>query len=394
MRIPMLKSALLSLAVSVGATGSALADYDDLPRLLVIGTPSTQTGSFASTNGWAAIYQEQTGKSARVVPEDSEMQRYRRLVERKDIALSSVTAAEMRYQLEGIDSYMNTTPAAQRMVWHHNDTPWGFVVSGDSELETMEDLKSGDVRVAQGAFSPAMTTTVREAMPGYLGLTPEEAEEVFRYVPASSYAENCRSVVEGRADVAWCAPISSVLSEMEGAPGGIRWLDMEVDNKEAWSGFLEHSPMSIPAEIGFGVKTAVGVGGLTSNFIYSATPEADADFVYTLVKWFHENYDDYKGTHPLASRMSLDVTRDYMKSSPLPLHEGTIRYLKEIDEWSEEDEALNQEAIEQMDAWVSARKAVMEEAREKRITPDADNEEFVAIHEKHTKDLEGFKSRL
>ena len=47
-----------------------------------------------------------------------------------------------------------------------------------------------------------------------------------------------------------------------------------------------------------------------------------------------------------------------------------------------------------MDSWVEARKAVMEEAREKRITPSADNEEFVKLHEKHTRDLEGFKSRL
>lgn len=394
MKIPFLRPALLSLAVTVGAAGAAQGNVDDLPRLLVIGTPSTQTGSFASTNGWAAIYQEQTGKAARVVPEDSEMQRYRRLVERQDIALSSVTAAEMRYQLEGIDSYAAAPVSAQRMVWHHNDTPWGFVVSGDSDIETMEDLKAGDVRVAQGAFSPAMTTTVRKAMPAYLGVSEDEAEDVFNYVPASSYAENCRSVVEGRADVAWCAPISSVLSEMEGAPGGIRWLNMDVDDKEAWEGFLQYSPMSIPATIQFGVKTAVGVDGLTSNFIYATRPEMDADAVYALVKWMHENYDEYKGSHPLATRMSLDVTRSYMKSSPIPLHEGTVRYLKEIGEWSEEDEQLRKEAIEHMDSWVEARKAVMEEAREKRITPSADNEEFVKLHEKHTRDLEGFKSRL
>ncbi|MFW5823360.1 MAG: TAXI family TRAP transporter solute-binding subunit [Marinobacter sp.] len=394
MRMPFLKPAMLSLAVTLGATGTAMADYDDLPRLLVVGTPSTQTGSFASTNGWAAVYQEQTDKSARIVPEDSEMQRYKRLVERKDIALSSVTGAEMRYQLEGIDSYMNAKPSAQRMVWHHNDTPWGFVVSGDSDLESMEDLKDGDLKVAQGAFSPAMTTSVREAMPGYLGLSKDEAEEMFNYVPASSYAENCRSVVEGRADVAWCSPISSVLSEMEGSPDGIRWLDMDVDNKEAWEGFLEHSPMSIPAEIAFGVDSAVGKGGLTSNFIYASTPETDADMVYALVKWFHERHDDYKGSHPLASRMNLDVTRQYMKNSPLPVHEGTVRYLKEIGEWTDEDEKRNQAAIEQVDAWVEAREAVLAEAREKRIEPSADNEDFVAIHEKHTKDLEGFRSRL
>lgn len=393
MKRRVLAPALLSLGVAMGSAG-VQASNDALPRLLVIGTPGTQTGSFASTNGWAAIYQDQTDKSARIVPEDSEMQRYKRLTERRDITLSSVTAAEMRYQIEGIDGYASTKPVAQRMIWHHNDTPWGFVVSGDSDLETMEDLKSGDVKVAQGVFSPPMTTTVREAMPAFLGLSPEEAEETFQYVPASSYVENCRSVVEGKADVAWCSPISSVLSEMEGAPGGIRWLPMDLDNKEGWEGFMEYSPMSIPAKITFGVSTAKGVDGLTSNFIYASPADADADFAYTLAKWFHESYDDYKGTHPLATRMSLDVFRDYMDRSSVPVHEGTVRYLKEIGEWTEEDEAANQASIEKMDRWIEARKAALEEAREKRIVPDADNEDFMAIVNKHTEGLEGFSSRL
>ncbi|MFC4261119.1 TAXI family TRAP transporter solute-binding subunit [Marinobacter lacisalsi] len=388
-----LAPALLSLGVAMGSAG-VQANNDALPRLLVIGTPGTQTGSFASTNGWAAIYQDQTDKAARIVPEDSEMQRYKRLTERRDITLSSVTAAEMRYQIEGIDGYASTKPVAQRMIWHHNDTPWGFVVSGDSDLETMEDLKSGDVKVAQGVFSPPMTTTVRKAMPAFLGLSPEEAEETFDYVPASSYVENCRSVVEGKADVAWCSPISSVLSEMEGAPGGIRWLPMDLDNQEGWEGFMEYSPMSIPAEITFGVSTAKGVDGLTSNFIYASPADADADFAYTLAKWFHESYDDYKGTHPLATRMSLDVFRDYMDRSSVPVHEGTVRYLKEIGEWTEEDEAANQASIEKMDRWIEARKAALEEARDKRIVPDADNEEFMAIFNRHTEGLEGFSSRL
>lgn len=43
-----------------------------------------------------------------------------------------------------------------------------------------------------------------------------------------------------------------------------------------------------------------------------------------------------------------------------------------------------------MDRWIDA----LEEAREKRIVPDADNEEFMAMFNKHTEDLEGFSSRL
>ncbi|NWN91796.1 TAXI family TRAP transporter solute-binding subunit [Marinobacter adhaerens] len=387
-------SMALSGTVAIGSAGLAQADDGDLPRLLVVGTPSAQTGSFASTNGWAAIFQDQTSSAARIVPEDSETQRYKRLTERRDITMSSVSVAEMQYQIEGRDSYAATKPVAQRIIWHHNDTPWGWVVSGDSDIQTVEDLKRGDVKLAQGVFSPVMTRTARKSMPAYLGVSPEKADEIFEYVPASSYVENCRSVVEGKADAAWCSPISSVLSEMEGAPGGIRWLSMDTENKDAWERLLDHSPMTIPTTFTFGVSSAIGVDGVTSTFVYSAPADVSDDFAYAMAKWFHQSYDDYKKTHGLATRMQLDVFKSFVKSSPLPLHEGTVRYLKEIGAWSDEEEAFNQEAIAQVDGWIEARKKAMDEARDKRIVPDPDNKEFMAILERHTEGLETFRSRL
>lgn len=388
-----LLSLACALAIGVSAGAAQAEDYD-LPRLLVIGTPGTSSGSFASTNGWAPILKDQVGTNSRVVPEDSEPQRYRRLTQRRDINMSSVSSAEMRFQIEGIGAYASMEPVAQRMVWHHNDTPWGFVVSGDSDIETMEDLKKGGVRVAQGAFSPPMTTAVQKALPAYLGMTEEEASEQMEFVPASSYVENCRSVVEGKADVAYCATISSVLSEMEGAPGGIRWLNMDIDDKEAWAGYLEHRPMVVPTTITMGVSTAKGVDGLASNFVYSVPADADDSFAYSLAKWFHQSFDDYKGAHPLATRMDVEIFRDYLDRSPIPVHEGTVRYLKEIDVWTDEDDAWNNEAIEKMDAWIEARKAALVEAQEKGVEISHNNEDFMAIYRKHTEDLEGFRSRL
>ncbi len=385
----------IATALALGlSTGAVQAEDYNLPRLLVIGTPGTSSGSFASTNGWAPVLKKHTGTNARIVPEDSEAQRYRRLIERRDIHISSVSAAEIRSQVEGIGAYAGIKAVAQRVVWHHNDTPWGFVVSGGSDLETMDDLKQNGIRVAVGAFSPPMISTARDALPAYLGLSREEAENLLTFVPASSYVENCRSVVEGKADVAYCATVSSVLAEMEGAPGSIRWLDMDQSNTEAWNAYLEHRPMTIPATINMGVRTAQGVGGLTSNFLYSVPADVDADFAYDMARWFHKAYDEYRSSHALSARMSLEAFRDYLDRSPVPVHEGTVRYLKEIGAWTEEDDVWNQEAIEKMDAWISAREAAMAEARDRRLAPGQNNEEYMAIFRKHTEGLEGFRTRL
>ena len=398
MKITSLKY-LLGAGVLALASGS-VADTDAnrsayaMPHLLVIGTPGTSSGSFASTNGWGPLLQQDLGSNVRVVPEDSEIQRHRRLTERRDLALSSVSAAEMRFQIQGIGHYATMMPVPQRVIWHHNDTPWTFVVSGDSDLHTMDDLNRAGLRVAQGQFSIPMMITVRDGLPAYLGMTPEEGTARFNYIAASSYVENCRSVIEGRADVAYCATVSSVLAEMEGAPGGIRWLSMDLDDEAGWQGFLEHSPMAVPGTINMGVASARGVDGLASNFLYAAPADLDEERACTLAKWFHQAFDLYKGSHPLSTRMSLEVFRDYLNRSPLPIHEGTVRYLKEIGAWTEQDDQWNQEAIVKMDSWIAARQAALAEAQEKGIQPSRNNEAFMAIVEKHSQGLEGFRTRL
>jgi len=384
----------VATALTLGAASVAQAAEYDWPRLLVVGTPGTSSASFASTNGWGPLLQKNGGSTVRVVPEDSEVMRYRRLTQRRDIAISSVSAAEIRFQVQGIGGYASMEAVPQRVLWHHNDTPWGYVVAGDSDLKNIEDIKKGGVRVAKGMFSPPMIAAVTEALPAFVGMTPEQAKEKLEYVPASSYAENCRSVVEGKADVAYCAPVSSVLSEMEGAPGSIRWLSLENDNQEGWDGYLNYRPMLIPTEIDLGVSTAQGVGGATSNFLYVVPADADTDFAYNMAKWFHESFDAYKGTHPMAARMSLELFRGYLDRSPLPVHEGTVKYLREIGAWTEQDDAWNNAAIKKMDRWIAARKAALAEAREKDVEIRFENQAFLDIIAKHTEGLEGFRSRL
>ncbi|MGR3565592.1 MAG: TAXI family TRAP transporter solute-binding subunit [Heliomarina sp.] len=386
--------AVTALVLSLGLAGGAAAEDFEWPRLLVIGTPGTSSGSFASTNGWGPILQKETGTTVRIVPEDSETQRYRRLTDREDIAISSVSASEMRYQIQGIDGYSQTKPVAQRILWHHNDTPWGYVVAGDSPIKSVQDIKNGGVRITQGVFSPPMVSAVTVGLPAMLGMSEDEVSEKIEFVPASSYAENCRSVVEGKSDIAYCSPISSVLSEMEGAPGSIRWLDLDPADKEGWNAYLAERPMLIPAEIEMGVKTARGVNGATSNFVYSVPATTDVDFAYNMAKWFHESFDAYKGTHPLATRMSMDQFRKYLNRTPLPVHEGTVKYLREIGQWSDEDDTWNNKAIETMDAWISARQEALKAAQEQGIEINFEDQEFLDLMKEKTAGVENFQSRL
>jgi TRAP-type uncharacterized transport system substrate-binding protein len=53
----------------------------------------------------------------------------------------------------------------------------------------------------------------------------------------------------------------------------------------------------------------------------------DEDLVYKLVKALYENNDYLLKIHPSAA---YTTPENAVKYSPIPLHPGTIRYLKEV----------------------------------------------------------------
>ena len=48
-------TAIGSMVITLGLSGAVMAQDYEWPRLLVIETPGTSTGSFASTKGWGYV---------------------------------------------------------------------------------------------------------------------------------------------------------------------------------------------------------------------------------------------------------------------------------------------------------------------------------------------------
>jgi len=64
-------------------------------------------------------------------------------------------------------------------------------------------------------------------------------------------------------------------------------------------------------------------------------PNLDEELAYTLAKWFpHSPSTNTKASTPVYAYEALEVFRNYLDRSPLPIHEGTVRYLKEIGAWN------------------------------------------------------------
>ena len=72
-----IKAMILSFCILTILGMSLFASARDFkwPRLIKIATPGTQSGGFASTNGWGAKFGNALDLQLRVVPVDSEVRR-------------------------------------------------------------------------------------------------------------------------------------------------------------------------------------------------------------------------------------------------------------------------------------------------------------------------------
>lgn len=246
------------------------------PADLMITTPAVGTGSHASTAAWGSIMERMTGMKVRVLPDNSEGSRIRRLIA-KEVLLNSASQTEPLTYTEGLEGFLELPKGDMRVVWHHNDTPWGWAVRGDSELKTIYDIKKfleagKKVRVAVNTSSASMIIWSEQVIPAFLGIG-ENKELMKNYitVPLGSYPANVKSIAEGKADVAMVATISAVTFEIEAHPKGLRWLDKPMADKKGWAEVVKLRPLTIPSKIKIGVKSAIGTEAWVSNFLYWTT---------------------------------------------------------------------------------------------------------------------------
>lgn len=363
------------------------------PQSFVIGVHGTSSLGFSVMNGVAPIMSKDTGMNVRVVPEDSEVNRAARLINKEfDIAVRGIGDSNPGFM--GTEGFAAMDPQPTHIVWLFSDTPFGFFVVKDSKYKTIYDLKKKGVRVARSVQSPSLDRTAREALPAFIGWTPEEAAKNWIFVPSGGLAENARLVADGRADVALSPTVSGFMIEVAANPRGIRFLSMDLSDKAAWKRFLKARPAAIPVKMDHGVGECVGVDGFSAAMPFQARVDADEELVYQTAKWFHTNIDKYKGVHKLAIRMDLKYFRQFLNYSGWPVHKGTVRYLKEIGQWTAADDKWNNEAVKLLDRYTAARKAALAEAKAKGVKMHWQDPELIKIISKHTADLPVFAARV
>jgi hypothetical protein len=251
-------------------------------------------------------------------------------------------------------------PFQARIVWPFGISYSGFMVKKDSGIKTPADIKAG-MKFADLTTAPGLKQTQYPALMAWNKIDPATAV----YVPFGTYDATQDAVKTGKVDVAFCFTASPgtlavapdcMLIEMDPAKdpaGAQRFLDIWTVG--AFMKVMEGPPNFIGTN---------GNGGLTG---ITTRAQTDPALVYAFAKWLDENYATYKDAHPQNKYMTLDNMVVLSQTMFVPIHEGTIKYLKEKGKWTAANDKRQAENIAFLQKWSDSFAAALKAADAKGI---------------------------
>jgi TRAP transporter TAXI family solute receptor len=362
------------------------------PATLTVATLGAGTSDYAMAAAMAAKLQESTGMKVRVTPQDISPARIKYAMNRMAelFSLSTATGSEA---LEGLSFYARRDlgPVPFRVHWTNGITGNGFMVRGDSKIKTIYDIKPGTKIAYLGAVPIFPERTY--ALLAWLQLDKKDVI----FIPVSNWRANVWSVIDGAADVCVTSTISPTAYEAASTPNGTRWLSLPVDkDQEGVKRLLEVCPASIFYANKYGPDCSLGITMFRDENIVCCFEDTDEELIYQLTKWKAENFTFYKDVHPLMSQISVENMRTFIDKTFTPLHNGVIRYFKEIGKWTPADDARQKELLELLTRYMKAYKIAIERADNRGIKIDPKNNEWLKLWESYKQEigLRRFKSRM
>lgn len=387
------KLQVIFLVVSIGLlfSLSAQASAWQWPKEFTASTTGLGTGTYVQTVAWGAVLEEKTGMKFRAMPSNNYSERARAHKQGRAIFnVDTITTINVQIQADSNHATRDGGTYATNICWIGRFLPFGFIVTKDTDIKSVYDVKK--MKNLKVALFGRSVTSVNQVK-GMLAWANVDEKDVI-FVPTTTWEGNSKTVVEGRADIAFSSPISKVTYEIEANPKGIRWIDFPVDDKDGVKRYLTKMPGIAFGKNQTGVKSAHGVTMPVNTTYYHAKASTDPELIYHVVKWLGENYDLYKDKAKGCEEMNVETMRKALDlargNNHLPIHPGTIRYLKEKGMWSAEDDAWNEKNKKLIEQWVKTYEAAIAAADEKKIEINPKNEAWVTLWESYKKALPAF----
>lgn len=365
-----LTASLCSAALALGVSAFAHAADPKLPDTMTWSSYDVGSAGYAEASAIADAFGKKYATRIRIQPSGSAIGRLQPLL--SDRASVGFLATETFFAAEGVYDFSTRQWGPQNLrALAGRPSSIGIFTAKDAGIESLEDLKGK--RFAYVAGNPSINVKCN-AFLAFAGLTEDDVEALI----FPTYASAMSSLARGEADASCTTTTPSHVYELAESPRGIRWLDMDPNNKEAWAKVNEVAPFFAPFKetIGAGITEENPVNIMAYRYpVMAVKAEMDADTAYNMLKAVDQTYPMYKDATAAMPRWEL--SKSGVPAIDVPFHEGAIRYLKEKGIWTEEHQAWNDARTARLNALLEAWPKAVAEAEGKS------DEEFSKIWEKH-----------
>ena len=245
---------------------------------------------------------------------------------------------------EGLREYASLAwgPQPIRYLWIAQNPGMAFAVRGDSGIKGFADLKGKTVATFPGSPAP---TIINEAMLAFGGLTWDDVVPKEYTSPGTAY----RAVINGKLDTSFFGITSGLAYEGAALPGGWLYLEMPPEDKEGWARVKKVVPAYSPklCTVGGGISPENPKKLMTGSYpALVAWDRLDEDTAYWITRAVHESYGVYRKKHKaLENEWTKEKHWKCWEADVIPLHSGSIRYFREIGDWTPEREKRNADLI-------------------------------------------------
>ena len=359
------------------------------PKSINITSPSKGPKYYAPL-AFAGVLEEKTGMKVRITPEEVGAQRLNSF-RRKEFEIFAEGSGGPLFFMEGRDEYAakGSGPLPITIMWPATIEPFAPMLRGDTEYKTIKDLKPGLTFAVPPGIAPRANCY---GVAAWAGLKDNE----WSMVEFGSMNAAIKAIPDGKADTVWWIPDAGETFEAETTPKGLHWLDLDpkADPARAEQALDKCPNWMFGKAPDTSVKSAKDKKVvLVPTYLY-VLEDLDEDLVYNMCKFIHENHASIMEKHASTATMSLDSFKSILGAGFIPLHTGTIKFLKEKGIWTSADDKRQTYNKNLFNRYIEAFGAAVAEADKKKIKATPNNEEWLNVWAKHKRDIPRLKVML
>lgn len=343
----------IAAMVVAGAAAAMPAQAQDikLPTSMAFTAYDTGTSGFNIAVGVGKMMKDKYGSDVRVLPAGNDVARLAPL--RAGRAVLAWMGTGSYFAQEGVFEFgvKEWGPQAIQMTLSTVDCNGLSVgVAKDSGVKEWKDFRGKRLGFVVG--SPALNQNAL-AIIAHAGLTKNDV----KIVEFASYGAMWKGMLNNDADGAFGSTVTGPAKELESSPRGIVWPELDPNDKAAWERVRKVGAFFNPHNVtcGAGIEASKPLKLATYPYPIATTyGTQQADQVYAITKAMIAGYDAYKDAAPGSS--GLDVKRQ-TKQWVIPFHPGAVKALKEAGNWTDADEAFNNNLLKRQEVLAAAWKA-------------------------------------